>query len=347
MPPPAFPRTDGLIAATFTPMHPDGRLNLAVIPAYAARLAGQGVQKVFVCGTTGEGTSLTTAERQQVAAAWQAAGRLPVIVHVGHTCLADAKVLAAHAQQIGAAGVAAMAPFFFKPANVRDLAGFCQGIAGAAPRLPFFYYHIPCMTGVQLPVAEFLRVAGPLIPNLAGVKFTFEDLFDLQECLAVADGRFEILFGRDEALLAGLALGCRGAVGSTYNFLMPLFNRVLAGFREGDLAGARAAQLQATQAIRIILRHGGLAAQKAALKRVAGIDCGPVRLPLGALPETAAAVMEQELRAAGLWDALAATGTPGALKGKAISGQRVQKTGRRAPSSRNEKGGGRLSARAA
>ncbi|MFA5203690.1 MAG: dihydrodipicolinate synthase family protein [Lentisphaeria bacterium] len=332
--PPAFPRTDGLIAATFTPMHPDGRLKLAVIPAYAARLAERGVQKVFVCGTTGEGTSLTTTERQRVAAAWQAAGRLPVIVHVGHTCLADAKALAAHAQEIGAAGVAAMAPFFFKPATVQDLAGFCQGIAAAAPRLPFYYYHIPSMTGVQLPVAEFLRVAGPLIPNLAGVKFTFEDLSDLQECLAVAAGRFEILFGRDEILLAGLALGCRGAVGSTYNFAAPLYRRVIAGFQAGDLAGARAAQLQAAAAIRIICRRNGLAAQKALLKRLEGIDCGPVRLPLATLPETAAAAMEQDLRTAGLWDALAA-GTPSVRRyagktRKEVKTPRSARSGRRA-----------------
>src|ERR1043165_1641656 len=100
-----------LIAAPFTPFHGDGSLNLPVIEKQATALAADGVRGAFVCGTTGEGASLTGAERQQVAARWRevASDRLEIIVHVGHVCLDEARALAAHAQRSGANGIAAVA----------------------------------------------------------------------------------------------------------------------------------------------------------------------------------------------------------------------------------------------
>ena len=76
----------GLVAAPFTAFHTDGSLNLALIEKQAASLVANGVAGAFVCGTTGEGISLTVAERMQVAERWQqvAGPQLRVIVHVGH-----------------------------------------------------------------------------------------------------------------------------------------------------------------------------------------------------------------------------------------------------------------------
>ena len=102
----------GLIAAPYTPLHADGSLNLPVIEKLAASLLANGVTGAFVCGTTGEGVSLTVAERMQVAERWQqiAGAQLRIIVHVGHTSLVDARSLAAHAEKIGAQGVSCLAP---------------------------------------------------------------------------------------------------------------------------------------------------------------------------------------------------------------------------------------------
>src|SRR4051794_5518187 len=96
-------RFRGLVAAPFTPFHADRSLNLEAIAGYARLLRANRVAAAFVCGTTGEGLSLTVDERRQVAERWLqvSEARLPIIVHVGHTCLDDARALAAHAQQIG------------------------------------------------------------------------------------------------------------------------------------------------------------------------------------------------------------------------------------------------------
>ena len=106
-------------------------------------------------------------------------------------------------------------------------------------------------------------------------------------------GKFNILFGRDEILLAGLSLGATGAVGSTYNYAAPLYHRIIDAFNRGDLEAARRDQARAIEFIGALDRHGGLVAGKVAMKLI-GLDCGPVRLPLRA----ATAADEAGLRAA-------------------------------------------------
>ena len=138
----------GLIAAPYTPFGPDGGLALQAIPRQAELLAHNGVNGAFVCGTTGEGYSLTVDERKQVAGAWRKAAPpgLKLVVHVGHLSLADSCTLARHAQEIGADAIATIAPNFFKPAGAPELVAWCRQIAAAAPALPFYYYHMPGMT---------------------------------------------------------------------------------------------------------------------------------------------------------------------------------------------------------
>ncbi len=97
-------KTKGLIAAPFTPLRANGAVNLDAVAPYARWLHRHGVVGAFICGTTGEGMSLTMDERRQVAERWVATAPagLRVIVHVGHNALADCQALAAHAQDIGA-----------------------------------------------------------------------------------------------------------------------------------------------------------------------------------------------------------------------------------------------------
>jgi N-acetylneuraminate lyase len=293
-------RFTGLIAAPFTPFNDDGSVNLTVIPAYARFLKKRGVSAVFVCGTTGEGASLSIYEREIVAEAWIRTGELPVIIHVGHTSLPEARRLALHAERHKAAAFAALAPFFFKPRNPAELADWCAAVASAAPSLPFYYYHIPSMTGVSMPVIDVLKAAGDRIPNLAGVKYTHEDLPDFSACLRHADGKFDLLFGRDEMLFEGTEAGALGAVGSTYNYASPLYLRLLAA---GDRTQARELQ---NQPIAMIAACNGigvthLAASKAVMAWL-GVDCGPVRLPLAQPSAAQLAELRAKLEAIGFFD---------------------------------------------
>lgn len=298
-----YPKLSGLVAAPYVALHPDHSVNLKCIEAQAQSLIRSGVSGAFVCGTTGEGVSLTTAEREAVATRWceVAGSELRIIVHVGHSCLSESRALARHAQKIGAFGISNFAPFFFKPAHTSDLVAFCAEVAAAAPALPYYYYHIPSMTGVSFPAADFLRMAQDHIPNLAGVKFTFENLMDFAECTRLNDGRFDAVFGRDEMLLAGLSLGAKAAIGSTFNFAAPVYLRMLDAFAAGDLPSAQADQAKANEMISIFLRFGGLCAGKS-IMRLIGLDCGPVRLPLRSLSETMENRLRDELERVGFFD---------------------------------------------
>lgn len=297
-------RFRGLIAAPFTPFNADHSLNLGVLPDYARLLRDNGVRAAFVCGTTGEGLSLTLEERFRVAETWMDATdeRLPIIVHVGHTTLADARQLTVHAAKIGAAAVSTLAPCFFKPRNVDELVDWCEAVASAAPSLPFYYYHIPSMTGVNLSVAEFLAKASRRIPSLAGVKYTHEDLEDYEDCVSFDGGRYDILFGRDELLLEGVTRAAQGAVGSTYNYAAPLYQRLMQAHHAGDSRSARTLQDQAIRMIAICNGIGvtHLAASKA-LMAMLGVDCGPVRLPLRQPTATQLTLLRTKLEAEGFF----------------------------------------------
>jgi len=286
----------GLIPACHTPFHRDGQLNLAMVERQVALFRESGLKSVFVGGTTGEFASLTLEERKALCERWMevAGDSMRIAVHIGHNCQADAIALAAHARQTGVAAVAVMAPSFFKPASVHDLIEFCIPIAALADPLPVYYYHIPSMTGVRLSVTEFLHEGRFRIPNLRGLKFSHDDLVDLQGCIAADGGAFDVLFGFDEALLAGLCLGACGAVGSTYNFAGPHYLRLIRAFEAGDLAAARKAQLQATELVKTLGSFGFMAASKAVMALI-GVDCGPVRPPLRNLSPAQMAALADKL----------------------------------------------------
>lgn len=296
-------RLQGLIAAPFTPMRSDGSVNLDAIEGYPQFLAANGCTGAFVNGSTGESLSLTVAERTAIVERWTAAAPdgLSVIVHVGHTCLEDSKTMAAHAQAAGAVAVGMMAPCFFRPATVDDLVDCCAEVAAAAPDLPFYYYHIPSRTGVTFPVVDLFEAAKDRIPNLAGAKYTFEDLADLGRCVDLDGGRFNLLFGRDESLIGGLAVGVKGAVGTTYNHAAPLYCRLIEAFQAGDIATAQAMQARSREFIAILLGHGGLPAFKATMKLL-DRDCGPCRLPVRSFPDAQTEALRAELDAIGFFD---------------------------------------------
>jgi N-acetylneuraminate lyase len=297
-------RLEGLVAAVHTPFDDRGDLNLAAVERQADHLQRNGVDALFVGGTTGECHSLTVDERLALARRWAEVvngGNQRLVVHVGAHCLRDSQTLAADAQESGADMIAAMAPSYFKPKSVETLVAWCAEIAGAAPDLPFYFYDIPSMTGVSLPMPEFLDLAGKRIPNLAGLKFTNPDLAAFQRCLNLEDGRFDVLWGTDESLLSASAVGAKGAVGSTYNFATPIYRRMLDGFRRGDLETARREQFRSVQLVEVLNRYGFMGAAKSVMGML-GVPVGPPRLPNEALSQERQAELRAELEATGFFE---------------------------------------------
>ena len=297
-------RITGLVAATHTPFYEDGSLNLAIVEKQAAHLQATGVSHAFIGGTTGESSSLTSEERRALSVRWFDVTRgsaLKVIVHVGSNCLADSRVLAAQTQELGAVGVSALAPSYFKPGNIATLIDCMAQIASAAPELPFYYYEIPTMTGITLSPSDFLIQAADRIPSLAGIKFTSNNLIEYQLCRATHDGAFDIPFGFDEMMLGALALGATGAVGSSFNFAAPIYNRLIAAFQRNDLNAAREEQMRSVRTIQKLAARGYMGAAKATMKML-GVDVGPARLPCGNLDEAQTKALRAELEQMGFFE---------------------------------------------
>ncbi len=281
-----YPRHKGLFAAAYTPMLSDGEVNTEPIGLMVEWLLKRNVAGFYVCGSTGEGMSLTTAERCRVAEAYiqAVAGRAPVFVQVGHNSLREARHLAVHAQQAGASAVSATCPSYFKITNVPMLVDSMAEVASGAPDLPFYYYHIPALTGAKLDMVEFLSYARERIPNLAGIKFTSTEVHELQQCLTFENGRYEMMWGCDEMLLSALVVGCRAAIGSTYNIASPLYHRLMAAYEDNRHREAVELQAQAVAMVKMIYDFPFHSAMKAILNRL-GFDLGQCRLPQAALTE--------------------------------------------------------------
>lgn len=298
-------KIEGLVAAAFTPFKEDKSIDFEKIPALVDKLVKDGLTGVFVCGSNGEGPNMIREERMEVAEAFlnAARGRLLTIVHVGHSCIAESKILASQAQSIGADAISCVASFYFKPQSVLNLTHCMAEIAKAAPALPFYYYHIPHLTGVAMDMLELLRLAGQMIPNFAGIKYTASSINEYESCLNYENGRFDILYGFDELLLPALSVGAKGAIGSTYTFAAPLYLKTMDLFKKGEVEAAKKNHDLLVEMVRIFVRYPPIPAQKAIMK-MTGYDSGPARLPLVSLDGQQYEELESSLTKLGFFELL-------------------------------------------
>jgi N-acetylneuraminate lyase len=278
-------------AATPTPFTPDGKLALDVVAAQAAHLHAAGVAGAFVCGTTGEFGAMDAAERQSVVEAWQDArpAGLGLGVHVGHTDLAQAQQLAAHAEACGADLVAAVGPYYGDAPTIDALVAHLAEIAAAAPNTPFGFYHIPSMTGSAYRPSDVVGALAAAAPTTGAVKFTDGDLLEFDRTRGAAPG-LAAYFGRDELLPAALACGADRVIGTLYNGMAPLAHAIAAAFRRGDPAEAYRLHAPFREVAAVANRSGGIGFLKALMNEL-GPDAGPARSPYGRLDDAAAALV--------------------------------------------------------
>ena len=290
----------GLIDAPFTPFDKNGEVNLEPLGIYAAMLAKNGLKGVFINGSSGEGYMLTDEERMRLAEKWMevAPAGFKVIVHVGSCCLKSSRKLAEHAASIGAWGIGSMAPPFPKIGRIEELVKYCETIAGGAPELPFYYYHIPAFNGAYLPMIELLKAVDGRIPNFAGIKYTFESLYEYNQCRLYGGGKYDMLHGQDETILPCLAMGgAQGGIGGTTNYNGVNLVGILEAWKTGDLEKARELQNFSQEVINVICHYrGNIVAGKRIMKLI-GLDLGPNRVPFQNMTDEEEARMKQELEA--------------------------------------------------
>lgn len=212
----------------------------------------------------------------------QPGARLRVIAHVGGSSLRDSVALAAHCARLpGIEAVGAVAPSYLAPRTPADLARSLQRILEATEK-PTYYYDIPVLTGIHFSAQALCVAFAEHAPELAGIKCTRFEGSELLDFVRFDGGRFDVLAGRDEALLSALPLGIRGAVGSTYNFAAPIYNDLIAAHHAGDQARAFELQARSVEMIRGLAALPFLPACRVIMERQ-GVPVGPPRLPLAPL----------------------------------------------------------------
>lgn len=290
-----------ILPAVFTPMYDDGTVRYEQVDQLYQRCVDSGFTGIFLNGTTGECMSLSVIERKKLVERWVACrsnnqnAQFSVFVHVGSANLYEAADMAAHAQTKGADGIAMVPTFYFRPKTLSDLIEQCQYVAAAAPDTPFYYYNIPSMTGVNFSLTAFVEQASHAIPSFAGLKNSFNDLVDYQQCLHYRNGKYTMYWGTDEVFMMVYAAGNRHYVGSTYNFMGNIYFQMLDAYHAGNLEKLGSLEAQATEIYSIMNEYNSLIAGKEIMRHI-GVDCGPVRRPLKSLKSSESRSLIERLR---------------------------------------------------
>jgi dihydrodipicolinate synthase/N-acetylneuraminate lyase len=229
----------GALAAALTPLRDAGEaLDEAAIAPYVDFLAAGGVDGLLALGTTGEGFLLPLEQRRRTAQLFveASAGRLQVAVHCGAQSTWDTVELAAHAADIGADGVAVMAPPYFPLDEAELFAHFAAAARAAAPT-PFYVYEFAARSGYPVPVSvlEQLREAAP---NFRGLKVSDTPWERFTPYLLEG---LDIFVGPEAFIPQGLAAGAAGAVSALASAFPELVAAAVRQPGSADLAPVRTA----------------------------------------------------------------------------------------------------------
>lgn len=202
-------RITGTLAAAATPLRDGGqRLDEEAVAPLLDFYAGGGLEGVLVLGTTGEGILLRAGERRRLAdLAVAARGPLQVVVHTGAQSTAETVELSAHAAEVGADGVAVIAPPYFALAPGELLEHFAAAAAACAP-LPFYVYEYADRSGYTVPV-ELVQELRSRAANLAGMKVSDAPFERVKPYLTPG---LDVFIGFEGVIPQGLEHGAVGAV---------------------------------------------------------------------------------------------------------------------------------------
>ncbi|MCY4022875.1 MAG: dihydrodipicolinate synthase family protein [Anaerolineaceae bacterium] len=283
---------EGVWPALVTPANEEGEINEDCLNALTDHLVDKRVDGLYVGGSTGEGLSQSVGQRMKLTELTMGAvrERVPVIVHVGAVALPDARHLARHAADLGAAGISSILPPDYE--SEESLWRYYAGIAAAAPATPLLAYILNDDRGT---LRLMQRLQG--LPQVAGAKYTGPDMYEFRHMVELGGERDWSMFtGMDEMCVYGVLAGAAGNIGSTLNFMPGVYREIRRLVAAGDAAGAASLQERANAVTTILHRYGYMGAQVVALDLL-GFDAGGPRLPNLPLNDDMAVSLRDELRA--------------------------------------------------
>ena len=271
----------GVMPALATPLHPDETINVPVLHDLIRHFLSQGADGFYVGGATGEGIALSEEQRRVLAqeAVNAAKGEKPCIIHVASANFNEAIRLAKHAEQTGAAAISAIPPLFFKY-DENDVYEYYKRLAEAV-HIPLMIYYNPA-AGFNMTAAFAARMFE--VDNITAIKWTSPAYYELIRLKELTHGEMNIINGPDETFLMGLSAGADGGIGTTYNYMFPLFRGIYDSFMEGNMETAQALQADVTRLISVMRGYPSIPTVKVLLQEM-GFDAGHAVFPMKRLDD--------------------------------------------------------------
>ena len=271
-------RLTGVLSALLTPFDADDRVDDATLRRVVDRNIDGGVHGVVACGSTGEFTALSGAERRHVVETVidQTAGRVPVVAQTGAQSTSEAIELSRHAERAGASVLMVVAPYY-EPLTIDETKRYLRTVAESVS-IPVMLYNLPSATGVNM-TPEMVGELARDVENIQYVKNTSPDLAQAGQLIHNHADVVSTFVGWDSLLLAALVEGAAGVMAGTANVVAAQLVSVHAAVSEGDLGRARAEWEQVYPLIDAIMAAPFSPAVKTALGAT-GFAIGNPRLPV-------------------------------------------------------------------
>ncbi len=289
----------GAWPALVTPFTETNEVNVPILKELAEYLIQKGAAGFYLCGATGQGLSMSVAERKRVleTVLEQVGGRIPLISQVGCLSVPEAVDLARHAQEVGADGISSIILPGYR--SQEGLLAYFATVAGAAPDLPFMAY----ILAPNVDTVAFVRWL-LTIPNIAGIKYTGPDMYQLRQIIQLKNHDWTVFSGMDEQSVFAAMWGANGNIGSTVNVMPGLYGEIQRCVQNDDIDQAQALQLQANQVTETLHAFGFMGALRAA-HGFLGFACGAPRLPALSLPAEKQEALKKRLETVNFFEVAA------------------------------------------
>lgn len=257
----------------------------------------KGINALVICGTTGEGSTLSDEEHREAIAysVKRADGRVPIIAGTGSNDTAYALALTEFAGKAGADGVLAVTPYYNKATQNGLIKMFTQ-IADISS-VPVILYNVPSRTGVNIApktVAELSKH-----PNINGIKEASGNISQVAEIAALCGDEMNIYSGNDDQIVPIMSLGGKGCISVLSNLLPTESVSICEKFAGGDVKGAAELQLKYLPLINALFSEVNPIPVKAAMAAM-GFCEDYLRMPLTSMEEQTRAVLFEEMHKVGI-----------------------------------------------
>ena len=290
------PIFEGMASAIITPLNEKG-IDYELFAKLVEWQIAEGIDGLVVCGTTGEGATLTDEEHKSAIEFMvkQVAGRVPVIAGTGSNDTDYAIELTKHACQIGVDGVLTVTPYYNK-ATQKGLIKSFTAIADAST-VPVILYNVPSRTGVNIAPKTVLELSKH--PNINAIKEASGDISQIAEIAHLCGDNINIYSGNDDQVVPIMSLGGKGCISVLSNLLPKETSEMCRLFREGDVKAAARLQLKYIPLINALFSEVNPIPVKAAMAKM-GFCEDYLRLPLTPMEDATRENLYLQMKNAGI-----------------------------------------------